>query len=65
MTPDEDVVANDGSAWLRSCADSAHAMERTVGADFGVTVNSDRTAMTDEHARANLGIWMQINESHN
>jgi hypothetical protein len=65
VTSDEDVVADDGSAWSRSCADSAHAMERTVGADFGVTVNSDRTAMTDERARADLGIRMEINESHN
>jgi hypothetical protein len=65
VTSDEDVVADDGSAWSRSCADSAHAMERAVGADFGVTVNSDRTAMTDERARADLGIRMEINESHN
>jgi hypothetical protein len=40
-------------------------MERAVGADVGVTVNSDRTAMTDEHARADLGIRMEINEGHN
>jgi hypothetical protein len=65
VTSDEDVVADDGSSWSRSCADGTHAMDRAVGADFGVTVNSDRTAMTDEHARADLGIRMQINEGHN
>ena len=65
MTSDEDVVADDGSARSRSCADGTHAMERAVGADPGVPVNSDRTAMTDDHAGANLGIRMEINESHN
>jgi hypothetical protein len=40
-------------------------MEGAVGADFGGTVNSDRTAMSDIHAGADLGVRMQINEGHN
>jgi hypothetical protein len=40
-------------------------MERAVGADFGSTVNADRTAMSDIHAGADLGIRMEINECHN
>jgi hypothetical protein len=65
VTSDVDVVTTDGSAWARSCADGTHAMERAVGADFGVTVNSYRTAVTDDHAGADLGIRMKINEGHN
>jgi hypothetical protein len=40
-------------------------MERAVGADLGSSVNSDRTAMSDNHARADLGIRMEINKCHN
>jgi len=65
VTSDEDVVADDGSAVLRSFADGTQAMERAVGADFGGKVDSDRTAMTDEQAGADLGIRMEINESYN
>jgi hypothetical protein len=65
VTPDEDVVANDGSAWSRSCADGTAAMERAVGSDSGFSVDSYRTAVTDEHAGADLGIRMKINEGHN
>jgi hypothetical protein len=40
-------------------------MERAIGTDFGGTVKSDRTAMSDHHARADLGIRMEINECDN
>jgi hypothetical protein len=65
VTPDEDVVADDGSAWSRSRTDGTPAMERTVGSDVGFSVDSYRTAVTDDHAGADLGIRMKINEGHN
>jgi len=65
VTPDEDVVANDGAAWSRSSADSTAAVERAVGSDSGFAVDSYRTTVTDDHAGANLGIRMKINEGHN
>jgi hypothetical protein len=65
VTPDEDVVADDRSAWSRSGADGAAAMERAVGSDGGFSVDSYRTAVTDDHAGADLGIRMKINEGHN
>ena len=60
MTPDEDVVSDDGSAWSRSRADGTPAMERTVGSDVRFGVDSYRTAVTDDHAGADLGIRMEI-----
>jgi hypothetical protein len=39
-------------------------MDRAVGAEFGVSVNSDRTAVTDDHPWTDLSIRMQIDESH-
>jgi len=65
MTPDVDMITDDGSAWSWSCADSAPAMERAVGSDFRFGVDSYRTAVADDHAGADLGIWMKINEGHN
>jgi hypothetical protein len=41
------------------------AMERSVGSDVGFSVDSYRTAVTDDHAGADLGIRMKINEGHN
>jgi hypothetical protein len=41
------------------------AMERAVGSDTGFSVDSYRTAVTDDHAGADLGIRMKINEGHN
>jgi hypothetical protein len=64
VTADEDVVTNDGSAWSRSGADGTAAMERAVGSDAGFGVDSYRTAVTDDHAGADLGIRMKINEGH-
>jgi hypothetical protein len=65
VTPDEDVVANDGSAWSRSGTDSTAAMERAVGSNTGFSMDSYRTAVTNDHAGADLGIRMKINEGHN
>ena len=65
MTSDEHVVPDDGSAWVGSRANGTHAMKSAVGADVGLPVNPDRTAVTDEHARTDFSIRMEINESHN
>jgi serine acetyltransferase len=36
-------------------------MERVVGADFGGSVNTDRTAMRDNHARFTLRLARKLN----
>jgi hypothetical protein len=65
LTSDEDVIADDGSAGSRSCTDGTPAMDRAVGSDFGFSVNSYRTAVTDDHAGADVSIRMKINEGYN
>jgi hypothetical protein len=40
-------------------------MKRAVSSDVGFSMDSHRTAVTDDHAGTNLGIRMKINESYN
>jgi hypothetical protein len=40
-------------------------MERAVGSNTGFSMDSYRTAVTNDHAGADLGIRMKINEGHN
>ena len=56
MTTDEDMVADNGSAGSRSCADGTPAMECAIGTDVGFSVYSYWAAVTDDHARADLGV---------
>jgi hypothetical protein len=58
VTTDENMVADNGSAWMRSSTDGAPAMKGAICSDVGFSVDSYRAAVTDDHARSDLGIRM-------
>jgi hypothetical protein len=64
VASDVDVVAENGPARLRSCANGAHDEVRSRRRFWWQReLRSDR--QSDARPRANRGIWMNIDERHN
>ena len=59
------MIADHCRARSGSRADGACAMNRAIGSDDGFWVDPYRTAVTDDHPWANLGIRVKINKSQN
>ena len=64
MAPNEDVIAYRSSAWSRPCANRAHMMKSTVGANLGGSMHSDRTAVRNNKTRSNLSVGINIDHCH-